>query len=472
MSGTRLQTKNTSVTHRLPKWSIKNQYDASHIVWSNLIDSEYFDIYVCIKPHIANDSENNLLAENFDSDIGLYLDTNDNVWNLWFTTRPIVLDDRTFPVINRKLRELRQSVDSDKTLFRNSVIVLNNAATNLIDSESIDSDLNVIYNNINFVETRPIWKFIDSDAKHDWIITWDSDNNRYKSAVSVRKVNSFGPDTTGDVPFTLTKILSGRDSDKPVDENIGTVWVVENDPNPLINGLAYVFHDSEWTPIINPQKEKNDLLFLQASGGSLRGSFNVNTPTLPLHIVNKAYVDNTVKDVKQNKFLFFNTLSQVSISNVDSENFIIVKDLPSLIFVDSDSNTYSLENNNNDNIDNAIFVNVINTTDSELKVTTTFMSEVLTGTLRVFKNGTLTGFYTDSDYNVVYDYYINGTLSGMKLLDVNNQSFSVIVDDKYDLTSSYEIIFTNHMGDEEKITKEANSSNWIVDSASYDYGEY
>ena len=466
MSGTRLQTKSTPVTSRFPQWSSTNYYPQGTVVWSNLYDSDQIDLYVSLIAHISNDSDYSLYLKDSENDSEYY---NENVWNHYASSRTLDSDERSFASLNNKIKHIQLSYDSDKSYIDSDVNWLSNVIPLLPDSESIDSDLKLARQSITKIEERSIFTFVDSDAQHNKILIWDSDNQKLITGSSVLSVNTFVPNADGNIPISFVKVISGNNDQKPDSEQSGSIYIITNDSDSEINGSSFVYDDG-WKSIISPDRELFDKKFLKTAGSNkLIGSLYVSdTPTNLAQIVNKKYVDIYVKEAKQDHFGFFDSELLINTSAWDSENFVVTTEgSPSLKFFDEINNITIGEQPISD-YEYFDYVTIDSDSDA-FDVYVKNFSNSIEGTLLLYKNGVLESFslvgasaFTNS----------GGIAGGFKLDDSSVQNFRISLVNPFDLTSVYLIKYNTHYGESVTITKTANTSDWFRNEEDLDYGIY
>ena len=461
MSGTRLHKKSTPVTRRFPRWSKTNYYPKGEVVFQNVIDSENIDLYVSLSSHYSNDSDKSLYLN--DSDYAL----NESLWSHYVTSRPIDSETKSFASLNRRIKHIILSYDSDQLVFDSDVLWLTNTIPLLPDSDSIDSDLKRAKSDTtNLLSDNFIFSLIDSDVKHKGTVYWDSDYKSYKTTVTVRTLNTIGPDSTGNIPLTFMRVLNGSKDDRPDSDVEGTIYVIANDSDDIDNGISYIFKDG-WSLFVTPDRANNDKKFLRSSGGSMKGPLIVPPPTESTQIVNRKYVDLNIRDTKQDGFGFFDSEGLIDVSQFDSDNFIVLtKDAPSLLFTDK-INTIAIGDVDKldvENIDSAA-------SDSEkIYVQVSNFSSFVGGNLQLTKNGLPQTFTLD--LNSVCDSIVNGVALNFRLLSSNSQSFSIKVNGGILLTDQFTLKYFTHSGDVSVIEKQSGSDVWIVETKIFDYGNY
>lgn len=455
MAGTRLQRHNTPVVNRLPSWSVENFYDEGRLLWAKHFDSELIDVYVCIKSHVPNDSDRVMFFQDSEETPVL----NETYWWHWVSDRVLDSEEFSFASLNRKVRSYSRKIDSDIIQVDPRYVWLLNTVPTLPDSDSVDSDLLDANIRLDIMENKHITQFFDSDARHKNIVVWDSETQKYVSRVVVRSFNGFKPDPDANIPLSLVNILSGTRDDIPASTINGSIFVFSGDSDVNTTGDSFLFDSDHWRPIISPERESLDQKFLMVSGERpMRGPLLVNIPTSPMQIASKKYVDAFVKTVKQDTFQFFENETQINIT-LDSENFVVVKDQPSLHFYDK-INTSMVGDLNDVQVN---FKDVTVVTPNLLRVETNYFSRQLDGVFQLKKNGNPEPFVSDSDDNFAF---------GNKLVDQANQYFLLNLTNAFDVSQAYEMTYTQHDGDVARITKEAGVSNWVVEGDNYDFGIY
>lgn len=465
MSGTRLQKKSTPVVNRLPTWSVENYYDVGHVICQK--DSDDINIYVCSKSHHPNDSEFSFYV--LDSETHLPR-LNTNLWVHYLSTENLDSDERSPAALNRRIRNYQFTVDSDNFYLDSEILRLQSLVPFLPDSESVDSDLKIAKQDILFLSTETILKrFVDSDAKHKEIIVWDSDAQIYKTKPVMLTFNTFGPDNSGNIPLTITKVISGNKDNKPDSDVNGTVYVVVGDSDSDAAGNSFIFNNGTWDPIISPDRQVNDSKFLRVGGqNSMVGKLYVGTPITSNQIVNKAYVDASVKDSKQSAFGFFDSDAVIDVSGSDSENFMVSKEFPTLWFYD-EINTTIIGKSEPYLVS---FKNASVVSANVLQVQTNYFSNRVGGTLELYKDGSLEPFVSDSDDNLAVVSVGGGVAVDAKLVNSLNQTFTMNLTIAYSVASEYIIKYTMHDGDIATLTKDAGSSTWYPNPENFDFGTY
>jgi hypothetical protein len=466
MSGTRLEQKTTPLVHRFPKWSPTNYYDQGHVVCRPNDDSENINIYVCIVSHISNDSENRLYP--FDSELNKFV-VNDTLWAHYISTTPVDSDERSPAAITQKTRNFQFALDSDQKSVASRMSFINTSLPQLPDSEELDSDTRIAnqkiaaINSINIIST-----FVDSAAKHNEIIVWDSDAKIYKTRPVMLTLNTFGPEADGNIPLTITKVIRGTKDDIPSTEDEGTVFIIVGDSDSESNGNSIIYSSSVWKSLIGPDRILRDAKYLRVGGqNTMTGPLLVGVPTAANQIVSKQYVDDSVKDTKQTAFGFVDSDFLISVATYDSENLIISREAPSLWFYDKINITVGLREPYLTS-----FVNVVVVNSTTLIVKTRYFSRQTEGKLELLKNNVLEPFTTDSDNNVSADSISGGVANKMKLINPGDQEFTIYLTNPFSSANKYVVRFTTHNGDVVTLTKDANSLVWYPNKENFDFGTY
>lgn len=467
MSGTRLQNKSTPITNRLPQWSYTNYYEEGNLVWSKVFDSESFELYICVRNHYSGDSDGSLVIHDSDSLTPDLL--NEKNWRLFVKEGPFDSDSRSLAAINWKTRNYRQTIDSDIKISTAQINWLLSTVPFLPDSDSVDSDIKIANEKIIEINSKTITDMVDSDSVHNGLIVWDSDSAAYTTKLFIYTFNGIGPDENGDIPLSLVKVISGTKDDKPDSELNGSVFIVSGDSESSSNGTSYVFDNGSWVSFISPDRKRYDKKFLRSNGdNSLVGSLYVPDPIQDTQIVNKKYVDDFVKDNKQDQFNLFDSEGAVDLSLIDSENFYVIKSRPTLHFYDKINNNIIGESI--DDLTNFKDVSVVS--PNVLNITTNYFSSIVYGNLQVKRNGVLEAFTIDSSSNLDYNAIVANVAQDSKLKDQFNQSFTLNLSSPYNVSDSYEISYTWTTSDTAKINKAAGSNDWIVAGNNYDFGTY
>lgn len=461
MSGTRLHKKSTPLTRRFPRWSKTNYYPKGEIVYQNVIDSDNIDLYVSLSNHYSNDSDKSLYLN--DSDYTL----NTSVWSLFVSSRVLDSDNKSIANINKRVKHIVLSFDSDQLWIDSDVKWLRDTIPLLPDSDSVDSDLKRARSDIgNILSGERIFSFIDSETVDNGLIIWDSDSQTYKTVVSVRTLNTFGPDSTGNLPLSFMRVLNGTKDQKPDSELNGTIYIVANDSDDSDNGTSFIFNNG-WESFISPDRIRNDKKFLKSSGGSLKGPLFVPPATEPEQIVSRKYVDLFVRDVKQDGFGFFDSEQKIDTSVFDSDNlFVLTNDVPSLWYTDKINTSVigDVDKLDVENIDSTV------SDSDQIFVQVSNFSSFVGGNLQLYKNGSLHTFTLTS--NAVCDSNVGGTAVNFRLISSNNQNFSIKVGSVISLMDEYTLKYFTHSGDVSVITKQTNQIVWVVDNKIFDYGNY
>lgn len=466
MSGTRLQTKSTPIVNRLPQWSVKNYYDKNHIICQ--VDSDNINVYVCIKSHIPNDSDLSLFV--LDSETNLPR-LNISLWAHYLTTEILDSEERSPAAINQRIKRYQFTIDSDNQNLDSDLLVLQGFIPLEFDSETIDSDLKIARQDILFLSTETILnRFIDSDARHKEIIVWDSDSQIYKTKPTMLTFNTFGPDSNGNIPLTITKVISGDKDNRPDSDINGTVYIIAGDSDSDAIGNSFIFDNGIWVSFISPDKEINDNKFLRIGGqNNMVGKLYVGQPFATNEIANKLYVDSILKEKKQSAFGYFDSDLLIDTSIFDSENFVVTRENPSLWFYDEINTTVI------GNFETYLtsFINASVISPNVIQFTVRHFSNELGGTLEVLKNGNLEPFTADSDNNnVAASSIVTGIATDMKLASVSSQQFTLNFTNPYSVTDKYIIKYIMHDGDVATLTKDSDSSTWYPNLENFDFGTY
>lgn len=466
MSGTRLQQKSTAVTHRFPKWAKDHYYTEGSIVWQNDYDSDQIDLYVSLISHTSNDSDYSLYLKDSENDSDYY--HNETVWSHWKSSRILDSDEMSYASLSSRITNVQKRWDSDQSYIDSDVQWLEYTIPLLPDSESIDSDLRAQRGRLRVLEEREVFQFIDSDAKHNQIIVWDSDNDILVTKLVVRSLNTFGPDGNGNIPISFIKILSGTKDDKPDSETDGTIYVINNDSDSEDNGVSFIYNIDQWKPIVAPDRAVYNKRYLKSDGtNKLIGPLYVTEPTNDTQIVTKRYVDVYVKEAKENQFGFFDSERVVDTTIFDSENFIITTDEPTIKFFDK------INTNNIGDVpisDYEYFDNVTVDSDSDyFSVDIKNFSSFVTGNLELRKDGVLEPFTL---IGATYTSYTTGFAVGFKIDDSSVQNFIIQLSNPYSHASEYIIKYHTHYGETVSITKSTNDDVWNRPDEDMDYGSY
>ena len=81
-----------------------------------------------------------------------------------------------------------------------------------------------------------------------------------------KSVNGISPSNTGNIPVSLTEVLTGTNSGRPATSNNGVVYVVSGDANTALNGDAYISNGTIWAKISGADTAANDARYLQLVG--------------------------------------------------------------------------------------------------------------------------------------------------------------------------------------------------------------
>lgn len=451
MAGSRLYSRDTPLVRRLPELTSGDYYKKGRLVYSHRQDNDEIDLYVCLSNHIdADDSD----VRFYDSDNRF---ENKSLWLHWASSR--VLDSEMgFASINQKSKRLVLQHDSDMLRLDSDVLWVREAIPNLPDSDSIDSDLAIMRSRLVALKSNEILDFEDNEAADQNIIVWDSENQQYESRLRVLKVNEQVPDNTGNITPSLLKVTSGTSDQRPDSDKEAAIYITDGDSDSAVNGTTFIYVNGAWETIINPDRSKMDSDFIRANGSALTGPLIVvDDSDNSNSIVSKHYVDNFIKNSKQDGF--YTGDSEGSIPPLDSENFVINLSKRSFSFFDG-INTKTIGDDSIDYlsfIDTTVLVNAIT-------VSTNMLSSAIPGELTVLENGVATAFtLNDATANV------NGT--NFVLDDGVVQSFTVNIP-SYSVGNSYSITLLTHEGYILETTKASAATEWIVTPSSNDYGTY
>jgi len=456
MAGSRLYSRETPLVRRLPELTEDHYYREGQIIFSRQKDGVNADLYVSIRSETFNFDSESLFH---DSDGNVFSET----WVHWASSR-LLEGELGFASMNQACRRLLEHFDSDIQVLDSDIQWVRDALPLLPDSEAIDSDLRVARIDIAAINTHKIMDFVDSDAVDENIIVWDSDIQMYVTKRRVLKVNLQTPDASGNIVPSLLKVTAGTKDERPDSDTPAAIYVLQNDSDSETNGSAFIFTNGVWEPFINPERATLDLRYLKIDGTSrLPGAlYVVDESDGVLTAVTKAYVDEYVKNSKQDKFYF--TDSEFSPNPTDSENFVINTGDNTVAFFDGINTSRIGESV----YDYPLFVSA-SQVGTDLTIVTEEFSPAIPGKLTITEDG-LPANYTFTT-NATAASISSGVATDFALVDGATQSF-VITFGTFDNTKEYVITLNTHQGEVFTITKLANNSNWVVTQFTNDYGTY
>jgi len=216
MAGLRFYGTRGVFTQKFPEWQANLTYPESSVVWEN--DSESITYFLCLSSHISNDS---------DSRLGVPL------WTPLLSNNTEVIDsENSAASLNFKINHFRDSIDSDKRGSDSEIIDMKALVEYIkqnLTQANLDSDINSLKSRATLIESEKIIQFTDSDSRHLYVISWDSDLNEFVTSQAALKINNNSPDDSGFVNLSMQNILVGTRDEQPDSDDHGTMFVVSND---------------------------------------------------------------------------------------------------------------------------------------------------------------------------------------------------------------------------------------------------
>lgn len=451
MAGPRItETKSTAVTNRFPQWSDRNYYDTGSVVWA--YDSEmYLHTYMAVTNHISNDSDANLFSDN---------------WWHWLTDGPVDSDELSWAALQKMVRHLKYSYDSDYPIITAYPPYLRNLLDQVLPPEDVDSEALEIDSDLRQIEPKPILT-IDSDSEiNGTLLSWDSDAHVFVTKPAILKINGAYPDIYGNVPVVLAKISYGTLDAKPDSELNGAIYIIDLDSDSEANGRLYIFSNGSWDTLVVPNRKINDKKYIKVSGGSIDSDFIVLEPILNDHPATKYYVENNGISLKQDIFHTADSDSVIDLTQVRGENFVVTREQPVIRFYDQSTIRLVGEYDPLYQFSKPMGVAIVGNT---LVINTNRFSSYLEYKIELKKNGSLEPFTIGS--NIVGVPFSTGVVTNARLLDHTSQIFTIDVV-LYDPAAEYILSVTTDTGDIETLTKLTGSSVWTPNSENFDFGTY
>lgn len=155
-------------------------------------------------------------------------------------------------------------------------------------------------------------KYMNFDPNTDLLSVTMSDDTTYYSASldifsTIDTVNGRYADAAGNINLSLIETITGPEAARPASAKDGTSYVVVDDPDPLRNGVTYVYDldNTVWVNITPTSFASDDRLFVLKSGDSMTGRLflGVNPPESGSDMATLDYINSFSSSLNVNQGL-------------------------------------------------------------------------------------------------------------------------------------------------------------------------
>jgi hypothetical protein len=155
-------------------------------------------------------------------------------------------------------------------------------------------------------------KYLNFDSTTDLLSVTMSDDSTYYSASlgifsTIDTVNGRYADAAGNINLSLIETITGPEAARPSSAKDGTSYVVVDDPDPLRNGVTYVYDldNTIWVNITPTSFAADDRLFVLKAGDTMTGRLflGVNPPQSGSDMATLDYINSFSSSLNVNQGL-------------------------------------------------------------------------------------------------------------------------------------------------------------------------
>lgn len=496
MAGIRYYRKLEPVAQLVPTWTPKHFYHEGALVAVKTGDSDQIkngtarlDYYIALHSHypVETRDRKDLYWESYRRTYGRDEPDSEQVLNKtprntenigWFhfaSSGPFDSDERNFPALRSKVYSIKGDFDSDEGAIQD---ILDWAVAGAGTVNSLGAfywaRLDAIVDRNDSLElNKRILDLQDSDIVNAGIIVWDSEEQTYKTKVTILSVNGATVSSTGNIPLSLVNTVRGTFDDRSTNTSgPGTIFIIDNDSDSELNGAGFVKRtNGSWSPLSTSDRDAKNLRYINTTGDALTGYVKLGyTPVDDEDAVPKSYVgarrDDSDKQnvIKQYDVVDLNQgIDETPLNDffIDRENFVLYW--------------------NGENGVQAAHSTEENVFEKILGITVDSVSDAFNDLL-VFQTQNFSNKYyckvsvTRDGVGVPFVPGQNCALTANKLtpLNANLNAFSLkILGSRIDNTGLYEVNVVYHNGESSSATKQIGSSVWVITNpAEFDYGSF
>lgn len=453
--------------NRYPKWTDKVFYQTGSVV-----SKSFRDVY-------DSDSEsvfyNFYVAQNDVGPGGAQPDSDETNWILLISGNPnlplFYKDSDVYDFVGKAQNQytlIFNEIDSD-------LLVITEEVSSIF---GFDSEIKRLQESIRNVEEKNVIdSLLDSEARHNYAIRWDSDSSKFKFVRPVLSVNQTLPDASGNVSYQFTETRTGTREDRLDSDNKGTLFIVVNDSDSDFNGVTYSFTDNGWTRLIGYTEVENEIRYVDVAGDTMTGPLLLSRdPVTDSEAATKAYVDTFNDSDKQDKIIIVN--DQTALLAYPKENnriYYVRSDNTLWMFISGTLQQFVIPG---ERIFDPVLLEAkaVNKQANyfDVEVQTYRFSSQIGGTLKFFINNTTTpaAFFPQININGTFD--ASSNYKGAVLLDSQNQTFTIRIPDTFKNSFVYYLNFTSHDGVLTQITIDETTNKVVFSDSNriFNFGEY
>lgn len=496
MAGIRYYRKLEPVAQLVPTWTPKHFYHEGALVAVKTGDSDQLkngtarlDYYIALWSHDPVDQSkyNDYRWEPYRRFYGRNVPDSEGLlryspkrgedlgWFHFASSGPFDSEERNFPALRSKVYGIRESFDSDEGALQD-IIDFAVAGAGTVNSLGAFywARLGAIVNRNDSLElNKRILDLQDSDIVNAGIIIWDSEEQTYKTKVTILTVNGASASSTGNIPLSLVNTIRGtRDDRSTSTAGPGTIFIIEDDSEVALNGAGFVRrNDGLWSPLSTSDRDAKNLRYINTTGDALTGRVKLEyTPVDDEDAVPKSYVtvrrDDSDKQnvIKQYDVVDLNRgIDETPLNDyfIDRENFVL--------YWNGEDGVQPAHSTEESVFEKLISVTVDSVSDAFndlLVFQTQNFSNKYYCKVSIKRNGVGVPFVPGQNCAL--------TANKLTLVNANLNAFSLkILGSRIDNTGLYEVSIVYHNGDSSFATKQIGSSTWVVvNPPEFDYGSF